>query len=260
MHILAGTGCVWETLTTSIWVILASSSVTLSPQTLLSMQLIWSPHTAAPMLPAATMEGGYIAKLWSEKRVIREHETEHARQANLPPANRQSSLQTNNQANNLQSERCERAGEGETAWGDLNVLQRFSHLLWIRLRTSTWLAHLCIMPFSSKMQLWLEKQKVEPSSFLLHPRTYLKGFLSVICSALHTDRRKPPKKLNSNAIYMTILNLNSVKSGIELQISVSFLRGCGGCDRQAWINTQRVSQLCRGLRLMPWELHIQTRK
>lgn len=55
-------------LTTSVLVILASSSDRLSPCSVRSTRSSWRPQTAAPTLPVAIMEGGYIAKLKSGDR------------------------------------------------------------------------------------------------------------------------------------------------------------------------------------------------
>lgn len=48
--------------------ILASSSVRLSPHRFWLLWLGWRPHTAAPTHPVAIMEGGYMVKLWSEEK------------------------------------------------------------------------------------------------------------------------------------------------------------------------------------------------
>lgn len=56
-----------RTLTTSVLVILARKSVRLSPESELSPSSSWRPQMAAPTLPVAIIDGGYMAKLKSAR-------------------------------------------------------------------------------------------------------------------------------------------------------------------------------------------------
>lgn len=172
-----------------MWVILASSSVVLSPQTLLSVRLIWSPHTAAPMLPVAIIEGVYITKLWSKKTDIRQA-WRQSTQENLPPVNQQSSLQT---MRLITSSLCERVREGreggrETARGDLNAFQRVSHLLRIQPRTPT--LHISAsLPFLKDAAVIT---KTESRGFGLHPSSSAR---SHFWRALQFKKKEKKKQL-----------------------------------------------------------------
>lgn len=55
-------------LTTSVFVILASNSVRLSPHSEWLVLLSCRPQIAAATLPVAIMDGGYMAKLKSERK------------------------------------------------------------------------------------------------------------------------------------------------------------------------------------------------
>lgn len=59
-------------LTTSVFVILASNSVRLSPHSERLVLLSCRPQIAAATLPVAIMDGGYMAKLKSEEKANQE--------------------------------------------------------------------------------------------------------------------------------------------------------------------------------------------
>lgn len=68
MNVLDGTEEYKTKLTTSVFVILARRSVRLSPHCDWSAESSCRPQIAAPTLPVAIMEGGYMANLKSVRR------------------------------------------------------------------------------------------------------------------------------------------------------------------------------------------------
>ena len=79
-------------LTTSVFVILASRSVRLSPHCDWSVESSCRPQIAAPTLPVAIMEGGYMANLKSVREEEREKHQFSARAIFFCSSHKEASL------------------------------------------------------------------------------------------------------------------------------------------------------------------------